>query len=549
MRYKENYVTYLIVACIVMIASIVGAGIYNFNAEENEPVDKPRQIDRVMDDIEDAAQDLQSAPTFSQDDYITVADTISRSSQDGDSSSRKRRSSSSSSGGGGGGGGSSSSESSSGNEAQSGEVQQPTAPPVENPQVNSSVSASVCNLNLIGGFGLDNSNIIDSAACTSLNSLYAEGKAAGNAGDVYYNRDNNHVSLCYGWTPNPDCPEANRLFPQHNWLISGEGRMTSPLNAVTVGQASYAGTNGHGIAYTYYENQQNAQQAYDLYTSNNLFIYPSLDDDTFVGDKGGVDALINQIWDPSRANIANTPYIISSKQIIKPGTTDYRVHEASSSEMPFVKLALAGLAAFKPEVKQRLKQGVNAEGDEVTFLIPTVQMLLRYSHNSINSNQDYLNSPIVHQGSYMAHVFKDNRPQPAYRASKIVAMANEMSVEDIPPLVRMRVVTETFSSSEKLFDTPGAIARSAPYNSPRMIVVNAQDSFDITGSGSNMEYEWRVSNSSLANVIVNLDNPAEATIEFLPASSTQRVDVFVFVKKSGGKYYSVPGVVSSYMHA
>ena len=79
----------------------------------------------------------------------------------------------------------------------------------------------VCNESLIGPDGLDSHRIISLEACKKLNVLYDQGRAAGNSGDLYDNRDNLHVNLCEGWTPNPECPPEHRLFPQHAWKFSG----------------------------------------------------------------------------------------------------------------------------------------------------------------------------------------------------------------------------------------------------------------------------------------------------------------------------------------
>ena len=405
-----------------------------------------------------------------------------------------------------------------------------------------------CNTALISS-GFDSSRVIGIEACHLLNTLYKENKSAGNTQDIYDNRDGRHVNFCEGWTPNPLCPKENSLFPQHDWQSSSAGRATTPNEAITIGQASYRGEGSHGIAYVYYKNQRNAEQAYNLYTNNNLYIYPSLDDDSFLGEKNSESTLKNPTIDKQKALIANTPYIISSKQISKAGTDTYMIHDASGSEIPFVKLSLTALSALKPEIKSKLSKEVTYKNQRATFLIPTLQMLLRYSHNSIHGNEDYLNSPIVHQSTYMAHSFS-SLPQPAYNSLKLVTMANSLNIEDIPPLVQLKVISETFQNSEKLFDTPGAIARSVPYNTPtRKIKVTAKDSFDIQGNTEGFECVWKVLDNSLhVKITISQNNPAEATLEFSPSSITERIDVAVFVKKENGKYYSVPGIISMYVH-
>lgn len=281
-----------------------------------------------------------------------------------------------------------------------------------------------------------------------------------------------------------------------------------------------------------------------------MYVYPSLYDDSFAGSDSDTEVLknpatINQISE----NSANTPFVIASKQIAKQGVDYYRIHDASGSEFPFIKLILAGLASFKPEVKQALTQGVTVGGDRVSLLMPTLQMLLRYSHRSVATDSDYFTSP-THRSAFMAHYFTNGLPQPAYSAKKLITMTNDLTLEEVPPLVRLRIVSETFGDNERVFNTPGAISRSVKYDVPtRTIVVSASGSIDAFGKSENMEYEWRVlDGSALAKIVVSQIDPAEATIEFYPASETQRVDVAVFVKKFGGKYYSVPGIISQYIH-
>lgn len=390
--------------------------------------------------------------------------------------------------------------------------------------------------------------MIDLATCKKLNSLYAAGKAAGNKGDLYDNRDGLHVNLCVDWTPNPECPSDHRLFPQHDWKFSGAvGRATSPQPVPTLGQASWSGANDgsikHSIPYDMYGSQAGAETLYDLYTHNNLYVYPSLYDDSFTGSASDPSVLADPSRiDPTTANRANTPYVIASKQICDCGAGALRVHDASGSDLPFIELGMAGLAAFQPSVKQALI----ARG----MLMPTLQALIRYSHRSVGSDEGYLSS-IAHQSALMAHYLRDGAIRPAYDAGELVDRANSMTLADVPPVVRLDIVSETFSGAETLFTTPGSIARSVAYgSSTRSITVSAAGSHDVSGSTADLEYVWRVisGDSSLARIAVDPAHNARATIEFSPSSSTGRIDVGVFVRKRGGAYYSVPGIVSEYVH-
>ena len=427
-------------------------------------------------------------------------------------------------------------------------------PPVLPPPA--ATTQTVCNNSLIHADGLDSNRVITLAACNLANTLYASHSIAGNAGDSYDNRDALHVNLCEDWSPNPECPIDHRLFPQHAWIFSGSvGAFTGMRPGVTVGQASWAGFsegyNKYSIAHKLYLSQAGADELYRQYTHSNIYVYPSLDDDKFSGDPTNTGLLANPATlDRSTTNIANTPYVISSSQISKAGTDAYRIHNASGSDLPFIKLLMLGLASLHPDVKQALQNGPTVGGDRLSFLIPTLQMLIRHSHRTIGSESNYLSSPIVHRNMYMAHYLANGLPQPQYDSAKLVRIASNLTLADIPPLARLSVVSENFASDEKLFDTPGAIARNLPVNSVRTITVSAASSIDLDGSASGHEYAWRLidSDPSKASIAVDPNDPSRATITFSSGASADRVDIGVFVRKQGGAYYSVPGIISMHVH-
>lgn len=389
-----------------------------------------------------------------------------------------------------------------------------------------------------------------------MNNLYANGQAAGNVGDTYENRDNLHVNLCEDWSPNPTCPMDHRLFPQHEWLLSGSiGRRTDVRSGVTVGQASWAGfttsnDNKYGIPHDMYRSQNGVSELYAQYTHNNLFIYPSLTDDSFAGGADNTATLADPIiLNRSTINIANTPYVIGSKQISKAGTDYFRVHDASGSDIPFVKIAMLGLASFKPEVKAALQNGPVVNGSRVSFLIPTLEAMIRHSHRSVQGEDSYLTS-IAHRSSSMAHYFSGGKPQPEYDSFKLVRITNSLSIADIPPMAVVRVVSEDFQGSEKTFDTPSSIARSVGTNTSRTIAVSAAGSIDLDGSTSGHTFVWRLldTDASKATITIDPSDASRATINVNSGASTDRIDVGVFVKKTNGTYYSVPGMVTVYVH-
>jgi hypothetical protein len=423
----------------------------------------------------------------------------------------------------------------------------------ESGSISPVVTNMVCNENLSKD-GLSPNKTITLGACKKLNELYKTGQAAGNVGDTYVNRDNLHVNFCVGWTPNPECPLANRLFPQHEWKISGGGFVSAPFPGPTVGQASYSGSASgdikHSLLYDKYKTQSGADTLYTLYTNNNLFIYPSLYEDSF---KGSIydTALLNDPRDVDEKtdNSANTPYLIGSRQICDCGAGSLRIHDASGSDLPFIELALAGLAAFKPDVKKKLVEGIVVDGKRVSLLIPTVQSMLRRSHRSVVSDEDYLKGD-AHKSSYIAHVLSNSQVTPAYDAEKLVSLINSLTLDSVPPLARLSVVSETFNASEKTFTTPGAISRIVSSAEKRSITLSLAGSVDPQGSTSDMEYRFIVlKGAGEASITVSPTDSARATIEFDPHSETHRIDVGAFVKKKGSEYYSVPGIVSLYVRS
>ena len=409
----------------------------------------------------------------------------------------------------------------------------------------------VCNTALIGSDGYDERNMIDRATCERLNELYRNGKAAGNAGDLYVNRDDLHVNFCVGWTPDPECPLKNRLFFQHDWKISGGGRASVPESKITLGQASYSGSVSggikHSIPFERYMTQSGADELYKQYIKSNLYFYPSLYEDSFEASIYDVSLLSDPRGiDEKTMNTANTPYVVGTKQICDCGAGSLRIHDASGSELALIELGFAGLAAFKPEVKEKLRQGIVVDGEKAEMVMPTLQALIRYSHRSVHSESDYL-SGAAHGGAYTAHYLKNGEIVPAYSASELVDSASSLSVSDVPPLVRLKAISETWSESEKTFTTPGAISRSVAANSgSREMTISAEGSANLDGTTGNLTYRFVVLSGSGVTITEDALRKGRAKIEFTPGSSTGRADIGIFVKKSGGAYYSVPGMVSLY---
>ena len=256
---------------------------------------------------------------------------------------------------------------------------------------------------------------------------------------------------------------------------------------------------------------------YLQYANNHLYIYPEHRD-----------------YDPDRGDLlpANTPYVIISQG-------------SSGSDGPFIRATLSILAAFRPDVKNYLRQS--------HLVMPTVQMIFRRGQKSVKTNADYL--------SAKAHppVFTSENID----LTKMINLANQLKIEDILPMVRLKVLQESgaisgiddFSAgvSEALFDTPGAIARvvrSTAYEK-RMVV-----SVQTTGAKNDkkLKFRWVVLSGDRDRIKIKHRNEEGSEVELIvpwhgrrpvperPGMFTDRVEIGVFV--DNGKNISAPAFVN-----
>jgi hypothetical protein len=359
-----------------------------------------------------------------------------------------------------------------------------------------------------------------------LRKWYKEGAAAGNHGDLYDNHDSDHANMGYG------------LFPQLTRVEFSEEAKRRQLhhglqrfflyNAICIGNSSTALTSGpfwrcqgrHALT------QPGVPSLlYLQYRSNHLYVYPEHRDH----DPGhnGADGKGHGDVFP-----ANHPYMIISQG-------------SSGSDVAFLNSLAATLAALRPEVKRELA----AAG----MLMPALQMIFRMSNKMVVKPEDYLTGkahPTVFDG-------------PQIDAEKMVAMAHDLTTDELPPVVQLKVVEEDESvlgrdyfdvaPRERLFDTPCAIARvvkSSKYL--RRMVVSAAESKDLRNKP--LTYHWVVLRGDAERIRINKLDDAGSKVELLvpyherrpiaPKSELEsnRVDIGVFVHN--GTYYSAPAMVS-----
>ena len=296
------------------------------------------------------------------------------------------------------------------------------------------------------------------AAQNILAELWKRGRAAGNHGDLYDNRDRGHSRID---------PAAH---PQLAFVAYSEAARAADLDYglnqsltfdhPTFGNSSTAITDGAlwRSLPRYAMTQPDGTGPLRLWqnaAANQLYVYPAHHD-----------------YEPKNGDLfpANTPYLLVSRG-------------SSGSDKPFLEALALTYAAFRPDTKARLVAG--------DLLVPTVQMVFRRSLQDVTSREDYLS------GKAHPAAFEGYRINPA----RMVSLAQSIKPGDIPPRVRIRVTAEELGTegvdffgaglSEQLFDTPSAIARvwrSSRYR--RTMQVSAAETEDP--NGRKLAFEWRL---------------------------------------------------------
>jgi hypothetical protein len=343
--------------------------------------------------------------------------------------------------------------------------------------------------------------------------LLSEG-AAGNHGDLYDNRDRGHS------------PFGGRPLPTLSMTAYTEAALARGLDyglnagllfdTITIGNSSTAiKTNPVARSLPRYALTRPGLPMVQnrLYESNHLYVYPEHRD-----------------HDPARGDLfpAAVPFLLVSQG-------------SSGSDGPLLKALAMALAALRPETKAVLRaQGLAA---------PTLQMLLRRSMAGIETDADYLSGrahPSVFDGS-------------AIDFARLMRRAADLEADAVPPMVRLHVRAspeepgEVFADGldERLFDTPGAIARIARGTAQtRRWRVSTAGTMDP--SGRPLTFHWQVLRGPGVRVTPLDDKGTQAVIEVqwtdpypVPgqeALATQRIDVGVFA--DNGKALSAPAFFS-----
>jgi hypothetical protein len=356
-----------------------------------------------------------------------------------------------------------------------------------------------------------------------LNKWFADGTAAGNAGDFYDNRDRDHAAIQMSLYPQLQrvAYTAKQKAKNEDYaLFLGVLPHVAFGNSSTSSQPERGGCNPrHAMV-----KQTSMSKLYEQYRGNNLYVYPAHHDylpghngQGFYGDLLPINSL----------------YTLLSKG-------------SSGSDIPFLNAFIHTTAAFQPETKKiLLKKGL---------LIPTLQAILRASNNQVVKPEDYFTgkaNPAVFRGDQINEL-------------KMVKAAHAMTTKDILPLPIIKVIKEDRvrpginapkdMPSEKLCDTPCVIGRVfRRWDRTMRMTVSTSGSYDWMHRP--LKYRWTLlqgdpklvtiepsKDGTTAKLAINWHDrfPVEdgSTIE------TNRVDIGVFA--STGEGWSAPAIISVY---
>ncbi|MEX2520290.1 MAG: hypothetical protein WD969_13270, partial [Paracoccaceae bacterium] len=321
----------------------------------------------------------------------------------------------------------------------------------------------------------------------------ARGRAAGNVGDLYDNRDSGHSALSHVRATQishvvypPEAQAAGLHYGLNSQIL---------FDAPTIGNSSTATTGGAlwrsqgRLALT---SPEGAARLWQLYVANHLYIFPEhMDYDPINPPEGATGPEAT----PGRGDVipANTPYMLITQG-------------SSGSDRPALRATMAILAAFQPKVKTFLK--------ERGLIAPTIQQIFRRGQTGIETDETYL-SPIAHPVVFDARRIDLGR---------MIALANALKVEEAPPVVLLSMEEDAVASSvhgllfpdsgfnERLFDSPSAIARVWRGEADtRRYVLSAAATQDPNGRP--LRFHWVVTQGAAANVDITPLDDAGSRVE------------------------------------
>lgn len=355
-----------------------------------------------------------------------------------------------------------------------------------------------------------------------LQTWFAEGTAAGNFGDYYDNCDRDHSNLAYEQFPQLTRIEYAEDIRKHTgYGVQLTNIFAAPGLRAVIGNSSTAQTAGplwRGNLRLAYIQPGGIETLFVQYLNNHLYFYPEHRDHD-EGHNGQGDG-------HGDVHAANIPYVIISQG-------------SSGSDRPFMDAVACTLAAFRPEVKERLA--------EKQMLMPAVQMILRRSNKPVKTDDDYL------AGAAHPTVFDSKNLD----VQRMVELAHSLRVDSLPPVAMLRVEEEEepvvgrdyfdVRDREKLFDTPMCVARIwRSTQQQRKVTLIAKG---IDANGKPLKYHWVVLRGDKSKIQIKpqgdgsraevaLTWHGRAPIQPDSKLESNRIDIGVFAHN--GIHYSAP---------
>lgn len=352
-------------------------------------------------------------------------------------------------------------------------------------------------------------------AAARLRAFFARGLAAGLAGVLYDNRDRGHSEL----------PAS--AFPQMTRVVYGPGLKAQQLDyglagafrfpAITLGNSSTAlvrGPEARSQTRLAMTQPGGAARAAADYRANALYTYPEHHD--------------HELFDYFPAA---WPYMTTSQG-------------SSYSDQPFLRIQALILGAFRPETRARM--------EKLGLIAPTVQWVMRRTQNGLRGDAAYM-SGSAHPSAFVKE---------ALNPFAAVALASSLGPDEIPPAPRLKVLSEDFSDraglaslSERLFDTPAAIARLwRSLAGRREITLSAAGTTDPAGRP--LRFHWVLlrgdpdavtilPQGASARIILDWQTPRPAPAGFAIKDSppiSSRIDIGLFAE--AGRHLSAPAFLS-----
>ena len=349
-----------------------------------------------------------------------------------------------------------------------------------------------------------------------------EGTAAGNCGDLYFNRDGGHSRPVV-----TNFPALTSVKMEKRASDMGLDRLTPNMCLAypVVGNASLAMTQGflwRSAGRIHLTDQSAAMKLAYAYGFNQFWVFPAVDD-----------------FSTNPTNRFDYFPGVSPCQLITEGR--------SWSDRRYVQAALAASASFRPETKRELvKRGL---------LAATLQWLFRRCRPGVESDADYLTSK-AHPTAFGKKDLDE---------AALVKRAHGLRPEDIPPVALLALINSTRypvrypqptvdypdCNGEILSFTPYAIAmvlRDA--QARRTVLVQARTPEE---GGRDVAFAWAVVNGDPAAVKIESplgDEPtaleagrAQITIDRRRLAPGERIDVACFAKRAGTAY-GAPSFIS-----